>query len=359
MINKNSNYKDYKVYIAGHRGLVGSAIKRELGKNSYDNLIFRTSHEIDLRRQELVENFICTERPDWVFLSAAKVGGIFSNMSNGAEFIYNNLSIGLNVIHAAYKNKVKKLLNMGSSCIYPKYSPQPMKEEYLLSGILEPTNEAYSIAKISAIKLCKYYNEQYKTNFISVMPTNVYGINDNFNLETAHVIPALIRKFHLAKLLKKRDFTSLINDIKNRPVGFNLDTMANCNDEKVVESNLRNIGITKSYINLWGTGEAYREFLYVDDLSKACVFLMENYDYGDIGEFINIGTGIDIKLNALSTIIKDIVGFDGEVKYDISKPDGMARKLLDVSRIKALGWEAETDLKDGLKNVYEWYTSNN
>ncbi len=355
----NNNYKNYKVYIAGHRGLVGSAIKRRLEKSNYNNLIFKTSVEMDLRRQEQVEAFFEKEKPEWIFLSAAKVGGILANATNSAEFIYDNLSITINVIHTAYKNKVKKLLNLGSSCIYPKHSLQPMKEEYLLSGILEPTNEAYSIAKISTIKLCKYYNEQFNADFISVMPSNVYGINDNFNLETTHVIPALIRKFHLAKLLKKGDFASVINDIKTRPIGFNLNALINCDSEKIIEYAFQNIGISKDYVFLWGTGEAYREFLYADDLSKACVFLMENYNYKDIGEFINIGTGCDIKLKVLAETIRRIVDFDGEIKYDISRPDGITRKLLDISRIKALGWKAETNLTDGLKNVYEWYVGNN
>ena len=267
-------------------------------------------------------------------------------------------AFALNVIHSSYKSGVKKLLNLGSSCIYPKLAPQPMKEEYLLSGSLEPTNEAYAVAKIAAIKLCRYYNEQYGTNFISVMPTNLYGPNDNFNLETAHVIPALLRKFHLGKLLQKRDFELIVKDIKIRPLGFNLDNEINLEDEKSIEYNLNRAGIFNDHILLWGTGEVYREFLYVDDLSDACLFLMNNYDYKDIGELINIGTGEDIKLKDLALMIKEVTGYEGGIKHDTSKPDGTPRKLLDVGRLKELGWEAKTMLEEGLKASYSWYKLN-
>ncbi|MFW6030393.1 MAG: GDP-L-fucose synthase family protein, partial [Halanaerobiales bacterium] len=287
--------KDDKIYVAGHRGLVGSAIMRKLKDEGYNNLIYRTSSELDLTRQKAVEDFFAEEKPDYVFLAAAKVGGIKANDKYSAEFIYDNMMIQNNVINSAYENDVKKLLFLGSSCIYPKYSDQPMKEEYLLSGKLEKTNEAYAIAKISGIKMCQHYNKQYGTNFISVMPTNLYGPNDNFDLETSHVLPALIRKFHEAK----------VND-----------------EDKVV---------------IWGTGEPRRECLHVDDLADAVVFLMNNYDGK---QFVNIGVGKDISIQELAELIKDIVGFEGKIVNDTSKPDGTPRKLLDVSRLKEIGWES-------------------
>jgi len=345
-----------KIYVVGHRGLVGSAIKRKLEEKGYTNLVYKSSKELDLRRQKETEEFFEKERPDWVFLAAAKVGGILANNTYKAEFIYDNLAIALNVINSAYKYGVKKLLNLGSSCIYPKFAPQPMKEEHLLTGPLEPTNEPYAIAKISAIKLCRYYNEQYGTNFISVMPTNLYGPNDNFNLETAHVLPALIRKFHLAKLLRQGDFNGIAKDIKKFPLGFGLDKEVNINDENSVKKVLNKIGVTKDYVLLWGSGEVYREFLYVEDLADACVFLMENYNYKDIGEFVNIGTGEDIKIKDLAKLIKDIIGFDGEIKHDLSKPDGTPRKLLDITKIKSLGWKPKVSLNKGVRMTYEWYS---
>lgn len=351
--------KDCKVYIAGHRGLVGSAIMRKLQEKGYTKLITRTSKEIDLRRQVDTEKFFEKERPEYVFLAAAKVGGILANDTYKAEFIYDNIAIATNVIHAAYSYGVKKLLNLGSSCIYPKLAPQPMKEEYLLTGSLEPTNEAYAIAKIAAIKLCRYFNEQYGTNLISVMPTNLYGPNDNYNLETAHVIPALIRKIHLAKLLKRGDIEGIRSDIKTFPLGFGLDSMVNVKDEKSVERALASLGITEDYVNLWGSGEPYREFLYVDDLADACIFLIEKYYYKDIGEFVNIGVEKDIKIKDLANLIKSIVGFRGELRYDLSKPDGTPRKLLDVSLIKSLGWKPNTKLEEGIKKTYEWYSEKN
>ena len=302
-----------KIYLAGHQGLVGSNILKKLQQLGYKNIITKTFKDLDLRNQKTTEDFFEKEKPEYVFLAAAKVGGILANSTYVAEFIYDNLMIAANVIHACYKFKVKKLLNLGSSCIYPKLAPQPLKEEYLLSDYLEPTNEPYAVAKIAAIKLCRYYNEQYGTNFISVMPTNLYGPGDNFDLNNSHVIPALIRKFHDAKVLKK------------------------------------------DHVMLWGTGEPYREFLYIKDLTQALIFLMQNYDYKDIGEIINIGTGEDVKIKDLAEMIKQAVGFDGEIKYDSSKPDGTPRKLLDVSKINALGWKSKTNLKDGIKKSYEWY----
>ena len=305
--------KGSKIYLAGHRGLVGSALKRNLESKGYSNLIFRTHKELDLTDQRAVNEFFAQEKPEYVFLAAAKVGGILANSSYPAEFIYENLMIEANIIHAAYNNCVKKLLFLGSSCIYPKLAPQPLKEEYLLSGSLEETNEAYAIAKITGIRLCKHYNQQYGTNFISVMPTNLYGPNDNFDLETSHVMPALIRKFHEAK-------------VNNEP-------------EVVV----------------WGTGKPLREFMHVDDMADACAYLMENFDYSEIGEFVNIGVGKDITIRELAELIKGVVGFGGEIRYNTSKPDGTPQKLLDVTRLNGLGWKAKISLKDGIRKTYEWY----
>lgn len=307
--------KDAKIYVAGHRGLVGSAIKRSLEAKGYTNIIFRTHQELDLTNQQATKDFFELEKPDYVFLAAAKVGGILANSTYPAEFIYQNLMIATNVIHASYENNVKKLLSLGSSCIYPKFAPQPMKEEYLLTGGLEETNEAYAIAKIAAIRLCKHYNQQYGTNFMSVMPTNLYGPNDNFDLKTSHVLPALIRKFHDAK-------------INNDP-----------------------------YVVVWGTGKPRREFLHVDDMADACIYLMENFNAKDIGEFVNIGVGKDSTIAELVELIREIVGFKGEIRYDASKPDGTPQKLQDVTRLESLGWKARISLRDGIRETYEWYTN--
>lgn len=309
--------KTAKIYVAGHRGLVGSALVRRLQRDGYTNLVVRTSRELDLRRQADVESFFEVERPEYVFLAAAKVGGILANNTYKAEFIYDNIMIAANVINAAHRVGVKKLLNLGSSCIYPKFAPQPMKEEHLLTGLLEPTNEPYAIAKIAAIKLCRYYNEQYGTNFISVMPTNLYGPNDNFDLNNSHVLPALLRKFHEAKTAGSPEVT------------------------------------------IWGSGEPFREFLFSDDLADACLFLMEKYEYKDIGEFINIGTGQDIRIKDLALLIRQVVGYEGEIKHDVSKPDGTPKKLLDISRLTKLGWTAQVDLKTGIRESYAWYKNNN
>lgn len=360
--------KGSKIYVSGHRGLVGSALLRKLQTEGYSNIVTRTSKEIDLRRQADVDAFFEQERPEYVFLAAAKVGGILANSTYKAEFIYDNLMIATNVINSDYKYGAKKLLNLGSSCIYPKYAPQPMKEEYLLTGLLEPTNEPYAVAKISAIKLCRYYNEQYGTNFISVMPTNLYGPNDNFDLESSHVLPALIRKFHLAKLLSEGKFDLIIKDFLkygNNEVIINDKKIAigEKSPEEDILLVMNYFGIHASphppiTVTIWGSGEVYREFLYVDDLADACIFLMENYNYKDIGEFVNIGTGEDTKIKDLAEMIKEIVGFDGEIKYDLSKPDGTPRKLLDVSRIKTLGWERKVSLEEGIRMTYEWYVAN-
>ena len=300
--------KNAKIYVAGYRGMVGSAIVRELQKRGYNNLLYRSSTELDLRDQSAVADFFETEKPDYVFLAAAKVGGIQANNIYRAEFLYDNLMIESNVIHQAYEHKVKKLLFLGSSCIYPKLAPQPLKEEYLLQGFLEPTNEPYAIAKIAGIKLCEAYRDQYSCNFISAMPTNLYGPNDNYDLQNSHVLPALMRKFHTAKM-------------------------------EAQES-----------VEVWGSGKPMREFLHVDDLAEACVFLMEEYDEKP---FVNIGTGEDVTIKELAESIKEVVGFEGDLVWDSSKPDGTPRKLIDVSRINSLGWKHKIDLKQGLEMVYQ------
>jgi GDP-L-fucose synthase len=299
-----------KIYVAGHRGLVGSGILRRLERAGFKNLVVRSRRELDLLRQEQVETFFGEERPEYVFLAAAKVGGIWANATFPADFIYSNLVIETNIIHASYLFDVKKLLFLGSSCIYPKHCPQPMKEEYLLSGYLEPTNEPYAVAKIAGIKLCQSYNRQYGTRFISIMPTNLYGPGDNFDLKTSHVLPALIRKFHEAKV----------------------------NGDGSVE--------------IWGTGSPRREFLYVDDLADACLFLMNQYEGDDI---INVGVGRDQSIRELAELVGEIVGFEGELRFDPAQPDGTPLKLLDVSRLTALGWQARTPLREGIKQAYQWY----
>lgn len=305
-----------KIYVAGHRGLVGSALVRRLEQGGYRNLIFRTSSELDLRDQNAVRSFFAAERPEYVFLAAAKVGGIHANNTCPADFIYDNLIVEANVIHEAFSTGVKKLLFLGSSCIYPRLAPQPMREEVLLTGALEPTNEPYAVAKIAGIKLCQSYNRQYGTNFISVMPTNLYGPGDNFDLENSHVLPAMIRKFHEAK-------------------------------EKQAPEVL-----------LWGTGTPKREFLYVDDMADACLFLMERHNGSQI---VNIGTGSDVTIRELAEKIGTVVGYEGTIAWDSSKPDGMPRKLLDVSLLQGMGWEYSTGLEDGIKKTYGAYlaSSNN
>ena len=342
-------------YIAGHTGLVGSALCRRLSKKPGEELLTAGSGELDLCRQAETEKFFEDHKIDQVFLAAAKVGGILANSTYKAEFIYDNLAIAMNVVHAAYKTGVKKLLNLGSSCIYPKLAPQPMTEASLLTSALEPSNEPYAVAKIAALKLCRYYNEQYGTNYISVMPTNIYGQCDNYNLETAHVLPAMMRKFHLAKLLRAGDFSAIAADSEKYPLGFGLDAKARQGDGKGMTAMLAKLGISRDHVALWGTGEVYREFLYVDDLADACVFLMDNCNYKEIGEVVNIGTGTDIKLKDLALEIRDVVGFDGDVVHDTSKPDGTPRKLLDVSRMSSLGWRASVPLKDGIRKSYAFY----
>ena len=302
--------KDSKIYVAGHRGLVGSAIVRKLIASSYENLVVRTREELDLMRQKRVEEFFEKERPEYVFLAAAKVGGILGNSQFPAEFIYSNLVIQTNIIHSSYIHEARKLLFLGSSCIYPKHCSQPMKEEHLLSGYLEPTNEPYAVAKIAGIRMCQSYNRQYGTRFISVMPTNLYGPGDNFDLKNSHVLPALIRKFHEAKM-----------------------------------------GGDKS-VEVWGTGTPRREFLYVDDLADACLYLMNNYDEDNI---INVGVGKDQSIRELAEMVGKVVGFKGDLRFDHTKPDGTPLKLLDVSKLTALGWYADTPLEEGIRRAYQWY----
>jgi GDP-L-fucose synthase len=343
------------IYIAGHRGMVGSAIKRRLEEKGYKNLIFRSHEDLDLTRQQDVEDFFEKERPEYVFLCAAKVGGILANSTYKAQFIYENIMIAANVIHASRAYGVKKLLNLGSSCIYPRSAPQPLKEEYLLTSELEPTNEPYAIAKIAAIKLCRYYNEQYGTDFISVMPTNLYGPEDNFDLETSHVLPAMIRRFHMAGLLFREDYGAIARDLEK--FGNNLPADSS-NDPKLIAKHLAGFGIHPDKLTLWGTGAPQREFLYADDLAAAAVLLMENYDAKNTGEFINIGAGKDITIKELAKMISRITDYKGRVEWDDTKPDGTPRKLLDISRIQSKGWIAKTSLEKGIEKTYTFYLSN-
>lgn len=344
-----------KILIAGANGMVGSAIYEQLKAEGYKNIVCLTRKDVDLRNQLETEKMFEQIKPAYVFLAAAKVGGILANNTYKAEFIYDNLMIAANVINASKIFEVKKLLNLGSSCIYPKFAPQPMKEEQLLTGALEPTNEPYAIAKIAAIKLCRYFNEQYGTNFISVMPTNLYGGNDNYNLETSHVLPALIRKFLLGKKLAEGDYDWIMRDFELYSVGFGFDVSKEILNSQAIESILQKIGIDKGKITLWGTGNALREFMHVKDLAKACIFLMKNYSFFEIGEFVNIGTGQEISIKQLAEIIKELVEYDGEIIFDSSKPDGTPRKLLDISRIKNLGWEPKIELRNGIKMTIEKY----
>ena len=344
--------KSSKIYLSGHRGLVGSAIYRRLQKEGFTNIITKSHSELDLCNQQAVDAFFEKEKPEYVILAAAKVGGIMANSTYPAEFIYQNLMIGTNVVHASYKHGVKKLLNLGSSCIYPRLAPQPMKEDCLLTSELEKTNEAYALAKISIIKLCRYYNEQYGTNFISAMPTNQYGIGDNFNMETAHLLPMILRRFHLAKLLRNGDFEAIKKDLNRYKLGWGLDEKLNDNN---IEEILNEIGAFKDKVVLWGDGSVYREMMNSDDLADACVYLLMNKDYSEIGELVNITKGDDIQLKDLFQIVKDVVGFEGEIVYDKSKPNGTPRKMMDATRIKQLGWEPKIDLKQGITDFYDWY----
>jgi len=344
--------KTAKIYVAGHLGLVGSALWKALTDKGYTNLIGRVIAELDLRNQAAVEAFFAAEKPEYVILAAAKVGGIMANNTYRGEFIYENLMIQNNVIHQAYIHGVKKLLFLGSTCIYPKECPQPMKEEYLLTGLLEPTNEPYAIAKIAGIKMCESYNIQYGTKFISVMPTNQYGPNDNFDLEKSHVLPAMLRKVHLGKLLEEGNYTALAEDLK---------IVEGVEMVYKVEEVLEKFGITRHAsrvtVELWGTGTPLREFMWSEDMADACVFLMEK-DAGrwisDVG-YVNIGTGKEITIHDLAYLIKKIVGFNGEIVFNSSKPDGMMRKVTDVSRLHSLGWQHKIDIEEGVGRLYDWY----
>lgn len=346
MINKNS-----KIYIAGHRGLVGSAIVKNLQSKGYINLVYKTHNELDLTNQKAVEDFFEIEKPEYVILAAAKVGGIVANNTYRADFIYENLAIQNNVIHQSYVHKVKKLLFLGSTCIYPKEAPQPMSEDCLLTSPLEYTNEPYAIAKIAGIKMCESYNIQYGTNFISVMPTNLYGPNDNFDLEKSHVLPALIRKIYLAKLLNEEKYDEVIKDL-------NVSTL------EEAKTYLSKFGVNENSVEIWGTGNPRREFLYSEDMADACVFLLENRDFKDtynknqkeiINTHINIGTGVDISIKELAELIREIVGFKGELYFNTDKPDGTMVKLTDPSKLHSLGWKHRVELEDGIRTIFKWY----
>lgn len=399
-MNKNS-----KIYVAGHRGLVGSAIVKNLESKGYANIITRTHKELDLINQKSVEEFFENEKPEYVILAAAKVGGIVANNTYRADFIYENLAIQNNVIHQSYVHKVKKLLFLGSTCIYPKNAPQPMSEDSLLTSPLEYTNEPYAIAKIAGIKMCESYNIQYGTNFISVMPTNLYGPNDNFDLETSHVLPALIRKIHLGKCLEENNWEAIKEDLNKNPIeGINgsnsenkiLEKLNSYGIEIVVSSELQvekenttnnrlpttHNKQSKIAIEIWGSGNPRREFLYSEDMADACVYLMENRNFQDVvnqqvenckttqkelptthhtlhtevrNTHINIGTGKDISIKELAELIKNIVGFKGELYFNIEKPDGTMKKLTDVSKLNSLGWKYKMDLESGIKEMYKWY----
>lgn len=371
--------KKSKIYIAGHRGLVGSAIVKNLKEKGYINLVYRTSSELDLRDAQAVAAFFKEEQPEYVFLAAAKVGGIVANNTYRADFIYENLMIQNNVIHQAYVRGVKKLLFLGSTCIYPKNCPQPMKEEYLLTDTLEYTNEPYAIAKIAGIKMCESYNLQYGTNFISVMPTNLYGPNDNFDLEKSHVLPALIRKMHLGKALEQNDWDSLRADLNKLPIeGVN----GNASKDAILTI-LDNYGIRSSAtlggsqegntvrVEIWGSGKPMREFLWSEDMADACVFIMEHRDFSDVtpsavegqpteirNTHINIGTGEDISIKELAELVKRMVGFEGGLYFNSKKPDGTLKKLTDISKLKALGWRYRVTLKKGIDEAYDFYNNN-
>jgi GDP-L-fucose synthase len=342
--------KSSKIFVAGHNGLVGSAIVKNLNQKGFANIITRTRRELDLTNTTDVNSFFETEKPDYVFLAAAKVGGIVANNVYRADFIYENLMIQNNVIHQSYVHGVKKLLFLGSTCIYPKNCPQPMKEEYLLTDELEYTNEPYAVAKIAGIKMCESYNIQYNTNFISVMPTNLYGPNDNFDLEKSHVLPALLRKVHLAKLLSEDKIESLLFDLK-------VNTIEEAN---VI---LNQYKIAKNSVEIWGSGAPMREFLWSEDMADACVFIMENRDFTDCytnpdnikNTHINIGTGKDISIKDLAYLIKDIVGYNGDFAFNAEKPDGTLKKLTDCSKLNNLGWKHKMELADGIEKMYQWY----
>ena len=362
--------KNAKIYIAGHRGMVGSAIWRNLENKGYTNIIGRTSAELNLVNQEDVQRFFEKEKPEYVFLAAAKVGGIVANNTYRAQFIYDNISIQNNIIHNAYLHNVKKLLFLGSSCIYPKNAPQPLKEDYLLTSELEYTNEPYAIAKIAGIKMCESYNLQYGTNFISVMPTNLYGLNDNYDLEKSHVLPALIRKMHLGKCLENGEWDAIKKDVKKNPI----EGVDHTSSKDEILHILKKYGITykesstaKNEVSLmlWGTGKPRREFLHANDLADACNYIMEKVDFTDLitnkeevkNTHINIGCGVDQSIEELAMMVKKITAFKGEIRWDTNKPDGTFQKLLDVSKLTALNWTQKIPFDEGLHSVYNHYLS--
>ena len=356
--------KDSKIYVAGHRGLVGSAIIKNLTSKGYTTLVTRTHAQLDLVNSAAVKDFFEAEKPDYVILAAAKVGGIVANNTYRADFIYENLMIQNNVIHQSYAHGVKKLLFLGSTCIYPKNCPQPMKEDYLLTDTLEYTNEPYAIAKIAGIKMCESYNLQYGTNFISVMPTNLYGPNDNFDLEKSHVLPALIRKIHLGKALENNDWKIIRKDLNKLPI----EGIDGSSDEQTIKKMLEKYGVRLGpnktvSVEIWGSGKPMREFLWSEDMADACVFILENRDFKDTysnieevrNTHINIGTGEDISIHDLAHLIKKIIGFDGDYIFNSAKPDGTMKKLTDITKLTDLGWMHQINIKDGIKQLYHWY----
>ncbi len=356
--------KDSKIFIAGHRGMVGSAILRKLEEKGYRSFVLRSSKELDLVSQEQAEDFFEREKPEYVVDAAAKVGGIVANNTYRAQFIYENLMIQNNLIHAAWKHGVKKLLFLGSSCIYPRMAPQPLKEQYLLTGPLEFTNEPYAVAKIAGIKMCESYYRQYGSNFISVMPTNLYGPNDNFDLQKSHVLPALIRRFYLAKCLMNDDWDSISKDLSRNPIGVVDGSASRDSISKVLAEQgiTRGAGRDSISVTLWGTGSPLREFMHVDDMAAACIHIMETVEakklYDELGQtHINIGTGNEISIRELAEMVARTVGYQGQMTFDSSKPDGTPRKLMDVSLLERLGFKYTIDLEEGIKGVYEWYSA--
>lgn len=351
--------KDSKIYIAGHRGLVGSAIWKQLENKGFKNLVGKTSHELDLTDYQKTEDFFAQEKPEFVFLAAAYVGGILANNTYRADFILKNLQIQNNVISLAHKYSVKKLLFLGSTCIYPKEANQPIAENELLTNVLEYTNEPYAIAKIAGIKLCESFNIQYGTNFISVMPTNLYGPNDNFDLEKSHVLPAMIRKIHLSKHLGEKNWQAIRKDLNNRPV----EAVSGENSEEEISEILAKYGIFPDRVELWGTGKPMREFLWSEEMADACIFVMQNVDFKDVSvdkkeirnTHMNIGTGKDISIKDLAFLIAKTMDYQGEIKFDSTKPDGTMRKLTDVSKIHHLGWKHTVEIEEGVQKMYDWY----
>ena len=358
--------KNAKIFVAGHRGLVGSAILKNLKGKGYTNFVLRTQAELDLRDERAVADFFAKEKPEYVFLAAAKVGGIVANNTYRAQFIYENLMIQNNVIHHSYVNAVKKLVFLGSTCIYPKEAPQPMREDALLTGVLEYTNEPYAIAKIAGIKMCESYNLQYGTNFISVMPTNLYGPNDNFNLETSHVLPAMLRKIHLGHCLEKDNWDIIDKDLDARPI----ENVSGKSSREEILNILAKYGVKKNdkgivQVELWGTGKPMREFLWSEEMADATVFVMESVNFLDLtnviegkeirNTHINVGTGIEISIKDVAYLIKNIVGFDGDLWFNTEKPDGTMRKLTDVTKLNSLGWKHKIEVPEGLQRMYKWY----